>query len=120
MELIYNFIRSRKAQLTGLLLEAGIPADRADDFLDQASIAISNTLVIQGIERLLVSFVSGNVDRFLSDIDLQDMSQHLQMDYQQVFTGMYAIWPVISGIADNDDEAAQLEASRIYSKLTSA
>ena len=120
MELIYNFIKSRQAQLTRILLEAGIPSDKTDAFLEYASYEIANVLGVIGIEKLLVTFVSGDVHGFLSEVDLNSMSSQLQMKEEQVFAGMYAIWPVISGLVDNEDISAHEAASTIYSNLTSS
>lgn len=119
MELIYNFIKSRNAQLTSRLLDAGIEADKTEEFLQQASGNISNILSIVGIDNMLVSFVSGDIHGFMKHLDLKQMSAELNMREEQVYAGMHAIWPVISGLVDNEDTSALHEASSLYSNLTS-
>lgn len=117
MNIIKDMFESRNSELINNLAEAGFDPRQAEEFLPKAAASISETIDSAGIDTVFQSFVSGNLTEFLNYIDVDGISENLDMSKDQVLAGVNAIWPTVSKFIDSDEAGTQLTAATMFSGL---
>jgi len=112
MDFIKHCFDENKSALTSRLKQAGLPGSMSEQFLPETAAAVMNIIEKSNLEKTIEILLSNNPSQLLQSINVQVMANKLEMNPEQVTTGLEAISPEVSKVFNaNTNEIVAATAS---------
>ncbi len=114
MDIVNELFESQKGNLIEKLSQSGFSEEQASGFLPAVSQSIFDSIGKNGADNVFQAFMSSDLGGFMNMIDVTGLSEKINLDQNQVVSGLNAIWPTIQGYITGDQSSEILQGASMF------